>query len=209
MWWCDTWLTCLLWFLWYLLTGLASEDSEKEDIFGFVGAEMSKAGIWCVDWIGFEGCFFNSSDPIIIELSFEQKFRKVWWNDYFDKLLFLVLRVSTDFKKLKCVRGCSRAFEPWIGIDWMGSVYLVFIVQIVLPEVWSFELYSLRMVARKRSSRQANKKWDGWGGDARRLSETEICAIMNHFVSLSCDVFGHLLPIPTSTSNIATSKIYI
>ena len=188
-------------------TGLGGQREGRHLRFCWCG-DVEGRNLMCgLDW--FWGVLFQFIRSYNYWIIIWAKFRKVWWNDCFDKLLFLVLRVSTGFKKLKCVRGCSRAFEPWIGIDWMGSVYLVFIVQIVLPEVWSFELYSLRMVARKRSSRQANKKWDGWGGDARRLSETEIYTIMNHFMPLSCDVFGHLLPIPTSTSNIATSKIYI
>lgn len=74
----DTGSYVMMWFLRHLLKGLAPEDSEKEDIFGFVGAEMSKAGIWCVDWIGYEGCFLHvgGSDGIIVSIPWFEGFNR-------------------------------------------------------------------------------------------------------------------------------------
>lgn len=107
---------------------------------------------------------------------------RVWWNYCFDSLV--------------------RGFQPVLEVCSRGSSILDWnrldrcIWSSVFRLSWRFELYrlySLQMVARKRS-RQANKKWDGWGWDARRLSETETCTIMNPFVPV-------LRCFRTSTSN--------
>lgn len=137
----------------------------------------------------------------IIELSFEQKFRKVWWNHCFDSL-FRGFQPVLEV----CSRGSS--ILDWNRLDrciWSSVFRLSFQKSDMFAGRLNYTDYTVYKWSRESDLARPTKSEMGEAGmlgDFRKLKLARSWILL----CLSCDVFGHLLPIQTYTSNIAPYK---